>query len=143
MAVSRRFHSSVKKFTDQCSSVPVVCVSSLAEERSACPSPTPRSSPTLWTDHGKRVGNYIGCELRGADGRKKAGKPRDQRVRRIDSSSAAVDGDVKLGSGARKCLSIRRQGQAGADEWIRRWKGFSRDVVTALVNQETWRAAGP
>ena len=72
---------------------------------------------------------------------KKRGKPRDQKVRGIDSG--AGDGDVNVGSRARRCLSIQTQEQVGTDEGSRRWKELFRDVVIALVNQESWRAAGP
>lgn len=67
---------------------------------------------------------------------KKAGKPRDQKVRSIDSG--AEGGGANVGSRAGECLSIRTQGQVGTDEGSRRWKGLFRDVVTALVNQEAW-----
>jgi len=68
---------------------------------------------------------------------KKGDKPRDQKVHSIDSG--AGDGDVKLGSRVRGCLSIRKQGQGGADDdGSRRWRELFRDVVTALVNHEAW-----
>lgn len=71
---------------------------------------------------------------------KKRSKPRDQKVRGIDSG--AGDGDVNVGSRAREYLSIRAQGQLGTDGVCRRWKALFRDVVTALVNQAL-KAAGP
>ena len=73
--------------------------------------------------------------------RMKAGKPRDQEVRSIDSG--AVDGDANVGSRARRYSSIQTQGQVETNEGSRRWKGLFRDVVTALVNQESWKAVRP
>lgn len=123
--------------------MPVACVSSLAEERSACPNPTLRSSPTLWSDPGERVEIHIGRDLRVADGQKNVGKPMNQGDRRIEACSEAGDLDAKLGSRARECSSIPKRGRVETDDGVRRWKELLRDVVIALVNQETWRAAGP
>jgi len=71
----------------------------------------------------------------------KVGKPRDQKVRSIDSG--AGDGDANVGSRAGRCLSIRTQEQAGTDGGSRRWKELFRDAVTVLVNQVSWKAVGP
>lgn len=121
--------------------MPVVCASSLAEGKSACPNPTHRSCPTLWSGHNDPVGSHIGPDLTAAGVRRKRGEPSDQKVRSIDLEAADVDANV--GSRARGWLSIRKQGQVGTDEGFRRWKELFRDVVIALVNQESWRAAGP
>ena len=115
--------------------MPAVCASSLAGERSACPNLTRRSAITPCPDPGERVD--IGHDLAAAvDGRKKeTGKTGDQNVRDIDSGVG--DWDVNVGSRARGYSSIRVQGQVETDEGSRRWKGLFRDVVAALVNQES------
>ena len=73
---------------------------------------------------------------------KNAGKPMNQGDRRNDWSEAG-DVDAKLGSKAREYSSIPKRGRVGMDEGVRIWKELLRDVVIALVNQESWRAAGP
>ena len=101
--------------------MPVVCASSLAEERSACPNQSLRSSLTLWSDRGeKRVGCHIGWDLTEAGVRKRRDKRRDQEDRCIDSSSGAEDLDANVGSRVRGCLSIRLQESVGTDEGVRR-----------------------
>ena len=79
--------------------MPAVCASSLAEERSACPSPTLRSSTTPWSGPDEQVESDIGRDSTAVGVRmKKGGKPGDQRVRSIDS--VAGDGDADVGSRA-------------------------------------------
>ena len=68
------------------------------------------------------------------DVRTKVGKPRDHRS--IDPGAGAGDWDANVGSRA-KCLSIQTQGRAETNEGSRRWRGLFRDVVIALVNQES------
>lgn len=125
--------------------MPVACASSLAEERSAYPNLTLRSSLTLWSDPGERLEPHIGWDLTAAGVRKKAaGKPGDQGGQYcIDLCSGAEDGDANVGSRVRECPPIRAQESVGTDEGFRRWKGLFRDAVTALVNRESWKAAGP